>query len=277
MLVIFVTLTATFLMQLGYFMWKLAADSLPRIGEVPFLVGLRGFLTHWQWMLGFIATVLGWIFFIKASDLGEISVVQPLMSIGDIFLIFLVVVFLKERLSKREWVGIILTVLGAISLSFEAREVAPVAINWFGAGIFCALSLVVGGISLLIGKKTQQPEVPFGIAVGIGFGLGASLTELMTAYLTLSGRHLESMAMVLNPILPFMMLANVIGLVLLQAAFQRGRAAVIVPIQLSVVNGLVVVSGAFIFSEVITILRICGIATIIAGTTLLQNSNSHGK
>jgi hypothetical protein len=34
MKLILVTLMATFAIQLGYFLWKVAADSLPRIGDV---------------------------------------------------------------------------------------------------------------------------------------------------------------------------------------------------------------------------------------------------
>ena len=277
MLVILVTLTATFLIQLGYFMWKLAADSLPKIGEVSLWVGIRGFFTNWKWLLGFVATTFGWIFLIKASDLGEISVVQPLMSVGDLFLILLAVVFLKERLTKREWIGVALTVLGAVILSFEAHEIAPITINWIRTGLFISFCIVTGIILFQIGRKAQRPEVPLGIAVGICFGLGATLTELMTAYLTLSGQHLESLAGIFNPVLPFMLLANVAGLIILQAAFQRGRASVIVPIQLSVVNALVILSGIFLFLEAITPLRICGISIIVAGAVLLHKTDKHGQ
>ena len=110
------------------------------------------------------------------------------------------------------------------------------------------------------------------IAVGVGFGVGAILTELMTAYIAINGQQLETSAFFLNPILPFMIAANVIGLILLQAAFQRGRAAVIVPVQLSVVNGLVVAAGILVFSEAITPIRMLGIGFIIAGTAMLHIS-----
>jgi uncharacterized membrane protein len=64
--------------------------------------------------------------------------------------------------------------------------------------------------------------------------------------------------------------ANVAGLVLLQAAFQRGRAAVIVPLQLALANALTVVAGVLVFAEHVTPLRGAGIALIVVGTGLLQ-------
>jgi uncharacterized membrane protein len=267
-----VTLMATFAIQLGYFLWKVAADSLPRIGEARSAVVLRGFVTSWRWMLGLCSTIVGWLLFIKATDLGEVSVVQPLMSVGDLILVLLAVVFLHERLSRSEWIGLALTVVGAVLLSFEAKEIQPAAINWPRLAVFVALSAVAWGVCVALGRRARRPEIPLAIAVGIGFGTGAILTELMTAYLSLSGQDLASAAFLLNPILPFMVAANVAGLGLLQMAFQRGRAAVIVPVQLAVANGVVVSAGALVFAEAISVLRLGSILLIVAGAAVLHGS-----
>jgi uncharacterized membrane protein len=85
----------------------------------------------------------------------------------------------------------------------------------------------------------------------------------MTAQLHFSGKALESFAGVFNPVLLAVIAANAVGLILLQAAFQRGRAAVVVPIQLALVNGLVLFGGALLFSEPLTPLRLVGVAVII--------------
>ena len=63
------------------------------------------------------------------------------------------------------------------------------------------------------------------------------------------------------------MAANVAGLVLLQAAFQRGRAAVI-PLQLAMANAITVAAGILIFNENVTALRALGIGLIIGGTVV---------
>lgn len=270
MLVVVTTLLATFAIQLGYFLWKVAADSLPEIGRAPLPEVIAGFLRSGKWMSGLLATTIGWFLFIKATDLGEVSVVQPLMSVGDLFLVLMAVIYLHERMTPAEWFGLALTVVGAITLSFDAEITPPDSIAWPRLGIFLALTLVAWIALLITGRKSRRPEVPLAIAVGIGFGVGAALTELMTAYLTLHGRDLESTAFFLNPILPFMIAANVAGLVLLQMAFQKGRAAVIIPVQLSVVNGIVVLAGALVFAEEITLFRLFSIALIVAGTAVLH-------
>ena len=270
MIVVLVTLAATLGIQLGYFLWKIAAGELPRIGEAPGRTVAFAFVTNWKWMLGFVLTVVGWLFFVKATDLGEVSIVQPLMSVGDLFLVLLALVFLHERLGRIEWVGLALTVVGAVSLAFEAAVIEQVSIAWPRLAVFLALC-AAGWLALFFaGRRGAHSEVPLAIAVGIGFGAGAVLTKLMTAYLMLEGRALESSAFLLNPILPFMVAANVAGLAVLQVAFQRGRASVIVPVQLAVANGLVVIAGALVFSESIGLFRLFAIGVIVAGTGVLE-------
>ncbi len=270
MLVVLITLAATLAIQSGYFLWKLSADSLPKLGEVSTGVAVRGFLANWKWMLGLLFTIVGWLFFIKASDMGEISIVQPLMSVGDLFLVLLAVVFLHERLNRMEWTGLALTVAGALSLALEAQETTPIDIDWVRLVLLLLFVSVLGGVLFAVGLRGKRPEVPFAIAVGFGFGTGALLTELMTAYLALHNESLESAAFLLNPILPFMVAANVLGLYLLQMAFQRGRAAVVVPVQLAVVNGVVVAGGILVFAETVTLYRLFAISLIVAGTIWLH-------
>lgn len=270
MQVVVITLAATLFIQSGYFIWKLTADSLPQVGKASLPTIVAGFIGNWKWMLGLIATVLGWLLFIKATDLGEVSVVQPLMSVGDVFLVLLAVVFLHERLSRGEWLGLAVTVAGAITLAFEAKVTLPSGIDWLRMAIFLGTVIALGAYLLVRGWHSKRAELPLAIAAGMGFGIGAVLTKLMTAYITLNGLQLESAAFLLNPILPFMVIANMAGLAMLQVAFQRGRAAVIVPVQLSVVNGIVVVSGYMVFSETIAWSRLFAIALIIVGTARLH-------
>ena len=272
MRVVILTLLATFAIQLGYFLWKIAADTLPQIGKVKPAVAIIGFLTNVKWLSGFVLTVLGWILFIKAANIGDISLVQPLMSIGDLFLVLLALVFLKERLSKKEWLGLGITVVGAILLSLEAKVVLPVGIDWFKFMFFIMVAVVAYAAFMVIAKRSQHQEVPLAIVVGICFGCGAVLTKLMTSYINMQGHHLETMEGIINPIFPFMMAANAAGIVMLQVAFQRGRAAVIVPVELAVVNGMAVLAGAFIFSEHISIFRICSIGLIIGGAAFLHSA-----
>ena len=268
--VIIVTLIAAFLTQVGYFLWKVSADSLSNKENANKLIAVKKYFSNLKWFLGFICIILGWIFFIKASDLGEISLVEPLMSIGDLFLVILAVIFLNERLTINECIGLGLTILGAGLLSIGAKSVAPVAINWIQLYLLITVTIVLGTILLILSKKYKKTEVLLAVIVGFAFGTAAILTELMTAYLSKNGLSLPSIYFVLNPIFPFMMAANIAGLVFIQVAFQKGRASVIVPIQLSVTSAIAVLGGAIVFNEAIPIIRILSITIVLLGVFFLN-------
>lgn len=270
MSVVLTTLAATLLIQLGYFLWKLSADGQPKIGGAPALVVVRALLTDWRWVLGFVATSAGWVLFVQATALGDISLVQPLMSAGDLLLVILAVVFLKERMANVEWAGVLLTVMGAVALTLEAENIQVAGFDGVRLAVLLGAIVLAGGALLMANRRLGRSEVLLALVVGLCFGAGAILTKALTAESAGPGQSVFSWAILFNPLLVAVVLANVAGLVLLQAAFQRGRASVIVPLQLAMANAVTVLAGMVVFVEHITPLRATGIVLIVVGTTLLQ-------
>jgi uncharacterized membrane protein len=268
--VIFITLIATLFIQMGYFFWKLSAANQPKIGNAPAKKVLLALLKDWRWLLGFACTSLGWVFFVQATALGDISLVQPLMSAGDILLVIMAVVFLKERLGFKEWFGVLLTIMGATALGWNIHDVIKNDFQGITLALLIFAAFLLGGFFFLLAKIKPQLfrlEIILALIVGLCFGCGAILTKALT---TTS----SSWRILINPLLLAVVLANVAGLILLQAAFQRGRASVIVPLQLAMANFLTVLAGVFIFAEPITSLRAFGIFLIIGGIALLQTKHT---
>lgn len=270
MTVVITTLTATLLTQLGFFLWKLSAEGQPKIGGASAGTVIRALVSDWRWMLGFAANSLGWVLFVQATALGDISLVQPLMSAGDLVLVVMAVVFLKERLIRVEWVGVLLTVAGAVALAWEAED--SKVESFAGIRLFALLAVVVlmAGAMLLANRRSHRPEILLALVDGMCFGAGSMLTKALTVDASATGQSILTWSVLFNPLLLAVVLANVAGLVLLQAAFQRGRASVIVPLQLAMANALTVLAGIVIFAEHITTLRALGIVVIIAGTAMLH-------
>lgn len=270
MTVVLTTLCATLFIQLGYFLWKLSADGQPKIGGAPVMQVVRALLGDWRWVSGFVATSLGWVLFVQATALGDISLVQPLMSAGDLLLVLLAVVFLKERLVVVEWAGVLLTVLGAAALAWQAQASAQATFSAARLALLLGGAMTFGLLLLLASRTRGKAEVMLALVVGLCFGAGSVLTKALTVQSAGPDQSILTWAVVLNPLLLAVVAANVAGLVLLQAAFQRGRAAVIVPLQLALANALTVAVGVLVFGEHITLLRGGGIALIVIGTGLLQ-------
>lgn len=270
MSVVLTTLAATLLIQLGYFLWKLSAQQQPTIGTARWTQVLAALLRDWRWVSGLLSTIIGWVLFVQATSLGDISLVQPLMASGDIVLVIMAVVFLHERLSALEWAGVITTVMGGVLLALKADTKQ---VTTFDAALLLGLliaGVLAGASLLLLGRQSRRPEASMAIVVGLAFGFGATLTTAMTTSLALQDQGAISLATLINPWLPAIVLSNVAGLILLQAAFQRGRASVVIPVQLAVANLLAVLIGALVFGEAVPLLRAAGVAIILLGTGLLH-------
>ncbi len=270
MLVVLTTLAATLLIQVGYFLWKLSAEGQPKIGGAPAMAVAKALLTDWRWVLGFVATSVGWVLFVQATALGDISLVQPLMSAGDLMLVLMAVVFLKEHLVRIEWAGVLLTVLGAVALALEPEGAPVTGLDGMRLAVLLGITVIIAVALLLATRRARRPEMMLAVVVGLCFGAGSVLTKALTVVSTAPGQSVMTLSLLLNPLLIAVVLANVAGLVLLQAAFQRGRAAVIVPLQLALANAVTVLAGVVVFAEHITLLRGSGILLIVVGTTLLQ-------
>ena len=157
--VIFVTLLATSLMQIGYFLWKVSADNQPIIGEVSLKTTIMAQLSDWRWVGGFVALVAGWTFFIQATSLGEISLIQPLMSSGDVLLILMAVVFLKERLKKVEGFGVGAIILGAFGLALQGTDRRIVFFNTNYLFILIVVVVLLGIFFYWLSRKSQKTKV----------------------------------------------------------------------------------------------------------------------
>ncbi len=270
MMIILLTLTSSFLIQLGYFIWKISLNELPRVGKDKVRVVLVGFLTNPKWLLGMFLRLFGLALFIKATHIGAISLVQPLMSIGDLFVVLLAYIFLHERLVKLEWVGMGVIIAGAAMIACEAKIAETTTIDWVHIICFILIAACVLISLVFLGMRTRFTEIFLGIAVGVEFGISSILAKAMTSSLALSGHPVNVMSCVLNPIFPVILISNITGLVILQMAFQNGRASVVLPIQLSVVNGVAVLGGVFLFSENVSMFRVGGVILIFLGTFLMQ-------
>lgn len=270
MKVVLLTLMATLSMQFGYFLWKITANKLPRLGEVKLAIVLKAFLMNGPWLFGMLLRLVGLGLFIKATSYGDLSLVQPLMSAGDIFFVLLVVTFLQERLVKSEWIGLFLIFLGSVSISFEANVKQQAAIDGAHLQVFMFLVVLILGCFILFLKRMKSSEIFWGIAVGVSHGVAAVLIKLMTSALLLQGLPVNLVNCVLNPILPCIVIVNISGLAFLQMAFQNGRAAVIFPMILAVTIAVSVLSGIFLFSETVSFFRWCCIIVISLGAAMFQ-------
>ena len=137
-----------------------------------------------------------------------------------------------------------------------------------------ALAAAAAAGLLRAAKHGARAELSLALTVGLAFGCGATLTKALTTRALASGTVNLNWTIVLDPLLAAIVGANAIGLILLQVAFQRGRVAIIVPIQLAVTNCVAVAGGMLVFMEQVSPLRWFGIGVILAGTAVLHQGKA---
>lgn len=70
-------------------------------------------------VLSALATGASWICYFRALKVGEASKVAPIDKLSLVFVIISAVIFLGERPSVREWLGVLMVVAGVMVLGFK--------------------------------------------------------------------------------------------------------------------------------------------------------------
>ena len=77
---------------------------------------LRQFLNK-DLMAGIALYVLSSVFYVGAMKYGELSILYPVTSLSYVWISFLSVKFLKERMNWYKWTGIALIILGVVLIT----------------------------------------------------------------------------------------------------------------------------------------------------------------
>jgi len=80
---------------------------------------LGGLTTRGLWflLLSGLATAASWLAYFRALKLGDASQVAPVDKLSVVFIVILGVLFLGEKFSLANWLGIVLMLLGALLVS----------------------------------------------------------------------------------------------------------------------------------------------------------------
>jgi multidrug transporter EmrE-like cation transporter len=268
-------LVATCCYQLGTVLQKMGADRMPRLGvRGTHRHAMRAFLRSPIWLSGLAVSVAGWVLFLKAIANAPVSIVQPVLGFGLCLLAFLSVVLLRERLRPVEWVGIALMVSGIVLLGVSAAQEHDHATAVSRLALTAASLAILGVLAIAVhlaraGQRISLPVV-LGFASGVLVGLGALYTKALFVSLG-NGSALIGWGV----FLPLTILTNVIALWITQAAFQRGRALIVVAMN-AVTNKVITIGGAMAaLGELLptdarlAAARLAGFVAILLGTVIL--------
>ncbi|MGY3765396.1 EamA family transporter [Vagococcus vulneris] len=105
---IILILVAATLSSLGQLAWKLGADG-------------SGIYAIILYVIGFVSAGLGMFVMMAAFRFGEVSILQPMMSIGFALSILFGALFLNESITWYKLLGTAFIILGSVLLGIEGN------------------------------------------------------------------------------------------------------------------------------------------------------------
>jgi drug/metabolite transporter (DMT)-like permease len=137
------------------------------------------------WLLGFVFMVASFLMQAVALHLGDLSVVQPILTTELLFLVLLLATWFRFGIGAREWLGCVAAAGGLAGFLIFANpgggNLSPSNLGWAVAGSICGGAVVLC-IALAIRGPRWWRAAMFGAAGAIGFAFTASLIKRVGDY-----------------------------------------------------------------------------------------------
>ncbi len=175
------------------------------------------------WLLGFAFMVASFLLQATALHLGNLSQVQPILTLELPFLVFMLATWFRFRMGAREWLGSVAAAGGLAGFLVFAQpgggNEVPNGLDWLIAGSVAGAAIAIT-VSLALRGPRWWRAAMFGSAGAIGFAFTASLMKRVGDFVasdwTQMFVHWETYALAV---------CGVISLFLAQNAFHAGPIA----------------------------------------------------
>jgi drug/metabolite transporter (DMT)-like permease len=225
---------------------RIGVESAPAADAMRLRL-LTNALKRGVWVLGFALLLVTFALQATALRFGDLTVVQPILTLELLFLIAILVVVFHRRLGWRELIGAVAIVAGLAGFIVSAAPALghgiPGSATW---GIVTAA--VVAGAAALALAAQRGPRwwraAAFGAAAAVLFGYNASLTKATTTLITGGWGH------VFGHWEPYAIgVTGLLGFFLLQNALHAGPIAASRATMLMMNPVVSIVIGVFVFKE----------------------------
>jgi hypothetical protein len=253
----------------GYLLMHQAASALPPLSLRHPIRSLRGLFSVPRWVIGFVAGIVGWVFYVAALKLAPLSLVQAASAGGIGVLALLVARTTHVPLARREFWGVVTAMIGLVllglSLTGHTDSGGP------GSTVAIGLWILVSGAAAALvagpGSKLLASGAGLGAAAGIMYAAG----DVGTKAAVFGGWRFL--------FVPVLLACHGTGFVALQFGFQRGGALATAGVATVLTNALPIVAGTLLFSEGIPsgaagVARIGAFAAVVVGAALLAQADS---
>lgn len=234
------------------------------------------------WIGGSLLTTVAMALMFQALALGETSIIAALAGLGVVFLSLFSYFILKEPISKVEIFGIIFIIIGTVIVGyFGSKEEKIFSVNKYSLIIYTIVLFIMFFILVLYSALNNYKfaGIAFGLFSGMLGGIGLIFQKIVAS--TPPGFDLSNFASVVTCFKSIYFVIWVIlslsSFVVIQIAYQHGKAVTIVPSFSSSTIIIPIVGTLFIFNEKVLIIQWFGIVLLIAGIFILSISGEKSK
>jgi drug/metabolite transporter (DMT)-like permease len=201
-----------------------------------------------MWIGGLGVQTAGWACYVMAVSRAPVSMVAVMGQGGIALFVVASVVVLGERASPREWAGIGAIVFGMLMLTLSLNGGETEGAFEPATLLIFTVLLTLAGLAPMAVARLNASGTAAAIFSGVAFGLGALFTKAMTLEF---GGDTASIALrlVSNPYVYGMVVANIVGIVMLQNSFHSARAIIAMPLSGALSNIVPIVGGIVVFGE----------------------------
>ncbi len=271
---------ASSLMALGLLMMKSRSAHLPIASGANTIGAIVTWIRDPMWFGGLGVQIAGWACYVVAVSNAPVSMVAVMMQGGIALFVIASVVILGERATPREWIGISAIVFGMLmlTLSVQAGETdgafAPATL------LICVALLTVIGLAPMAVARLNATGMAPAILSGVAFGMGALFTKAMADEFSASAAVPLVLRVITDPYAYGMLVANIVGMVMLQNSFHAARAIIAMPLSGALSNIVPIAGGMIVFGERLPVgsmaaaMRVGAFVLTIAAGALLAGSRA---
>ena len=261
---------AGFPATLGYSVWALtmippALVALKKINWKPKFDGKSIFLGC---VIGFTGAG-GQLILFQALKTGPAYLVFPFISLSPVVTIILSFIFLKERASKRGWIGIIFALIAIPLLSYSSPEDSSASgYLWIILSLLVFLAWGIQAYIMRFANQTMKAEGIFFYMTITGLLL-IPFALMMTDFSQeinwgFKGPYLEAMIQILNAV----------GALMIVYAFRYGKAIIVSPLTNAVAPVITIIISLSIYQVVPNPIVIAGMVLALISISFMAIEDS---
>ncbi|MGH7948461.1 MAG: hypothetical protein ACREQF_04485 [Candidatus Binataceae bacterium] len=276
-----IAVVASALMAAGLLMMKSRAASLPEARGRDVVRAVIAWLRDPVWIGGLGVQIAGFALYLLAVANAPISMIAVMMQGGIALFVVLSVVVMRERASRREWIGIAVIGAAVVMLSISLDAGAATGRLDISSLVFLSVYGLVIGVAPMFRRRSSDRVITGAVAAGVLFGFGGIYAKAMADFFIAQPDAPLALRVAANPFVYLMAGANIAGIVMQQNAFRAGRGIIVMPIASALSNLVPIAGGMLAFGEhlpsepLAAALRGAAfILTVLAGAILATGNHS---